>query len=155
VSNYMHDVVEIGTRLTVNEIDGNFSIFMESVLPTRLCMFSAGIGVTPMIAMLRQLVKVENLVMEIVLLHSDRCEEEDVVFGEELKELKKKLNLKVIYSLTKSGKRIHQQFVEEAVPEISKFKVYLCGPNGFMKNIVDILKCMDYKDKINTEYFDY
>src|SRR5436309_12829056 len=84
-----------GAIVGLGGVEGDFKLPEE--LPDKLLFISAGSGITPIMSMLRSLDHRDEM-NDVVLLHSAR-HRDDVIFGEQLRELAKK----------HEGFRIHEQ----------------------------------------------
>src|SRR5437764_6416124 len=75
-----------GAIVGLGGVEGDFVLPAE--LPGKLLFISAGSGITPIMSMLRSLDRRDEM-NDVVLIHSAR-HEDDVIFGEQLRELAKK-----------------------------------------------------------------
>jgi len=62
MSRWLHDSIKVGTSLTVKSLDGDFTLAVRTApsvnsAPGRVVLVSGGVGVTPVMAMLRGLVQ--------------------------------------------------------------------------------------------------
>lgn len=98
-----------------------------------LYLFSAGIGVTPMIAFLSELVEQESE-REVVVIHSDHGSQ-SWPLREEMVELVDKLKNGRIVTFLDDGSGDFEGRLDVSRLEVPlNAAVYLCGPLGFMKN---------------------
>ncbi len=104
---------------------------------------AAGSGITPFLAMFRQLRK-DNALSGIMLLYSNKTQS-DIIKEEELKSL---LGDNCIFTLTREKKlgykygRINQKFLQDHI-QSKKLNYYICGSEQFvfdMKNIITELQ---------------
>ena len=97
---------------------------------------SGGIGITPTISMLKQIMH-DRIPYRIILFYSNR-KEEDISFKEEIKELENKNeNLKVIFTITQDSEnkswkgergRIDGKMIKKYVSDINLPFFYIAGP---------------------------
>lgn len=167
VSDFLHAAVEVGSVIEAKLPDGGFHLDESSRRP--VVMLSAGIGITPMLAMVRHIVY-EGLrtrfMRTVYFVHGARTLKERA-FGQELEELVKVSGgaLRVIHALSRpepSARQGHDYVVEGRVSIDALRKVlpfddydfYLCGPSTFMQQLYDQLKKMRVQDdRIFAEAF--
>ncbi len=121
-----------------------------------LVFIAAGIGITPMLSMLRELSKHSNP-LDITLIWSMRYHTE-MFLEHDFTEIGKTLpNLTTHYVYTREdgGKRITKELLEELLKEKSKdSNFYICGPEKMMKSSRDALVALGYsKNNIFWERF--
>ncbi|MBN3857436.1 2Fe-2S iron-sulfur cluster binding domain-containing protein [Paraburkholderia sp. Ac-20340] len=166
VSRYLHDVIKRGDRIEARAPAGNFTIDARATRPAVL--LAAGIGITPMLAMLRHLVY-EGLRTRHIrpswLLYAARTQA-DRAFDEELQALVRAAGgavtlVNVLSDSTgaTSGSdyqalgRIDMAMLGEVLP-FNDYDFYLCGPGGFMQSIYDGLRGLNIADaRIHAEAF--
>ncbi len=158
VSNYLHRELNIGSTLEVMPPAGDF-FYQQSEAPVVL--ISAGVGCTPMQAMLQQIGKQESS-QQVTYLHA--CEnEQQHSFVDETATI-----------LAANGWQQHTWYREpqgdheapnchKGVMDIAAIKdslpvhfgeFYLCGPVGFMQAVVAQLEAMDVdRSRIHYEVF--
>jgi ferredoxin-NADP reductase/MOSC domain-containing protein YiiM/ferredoxin len=158
-SRYLHDRVAVGDVLDVAAPRGSF-VLREGARPVVL--LSAGVGATPVLAMLHALVH-EHTKRPVWWLHGARNHDEHA-FGEEVDELLAELpgsHRVVAYSQPTNGDapdhdlkgRLDLTVIEGAgVPKDADY--YLCGPDGFMHAMGAALAAWGITpDRIATEVF--
>jgi ferredoxin-NADP reductase/MOSC domain-containing protein YiiM/ferredoxin len=160
-SRYLHDHVQVGDLLDVAAPRGNF-VLRTGTRPVVL--ISAGVGATPVLAMLHALAR-EHSTRPVWWLHGARNHDEHA-FGAEVDELLAALpgsRRLVAYSRPAdvetpaldhdlSG-RLDLTVIEQAgVPKDAEY--YLCGPDGFMRAIAAALAARGVApERIATEVF--
>ena len=167
VSEFMHTEIEVGSVIEAKLPDGGFYLDENSRRP--VVMLSAGIGITPMIAMARHIIY-EGLrtrfMRTVYFVHGARTLEERA-FDQELEELVKVSGgaLRVIHTLSRPEPRarLGQDYVVEgrlsidALQKVLPFDdddFYLCGPASFMQQLYGQLKKMRIQDdRIFAEAF--
>jgi ferredoxin-NADP reductase/MOSC domain-containing protein YiiM/ferredoxin len=160
-SRYLHERVEVGDRLDVAAPRGSF-VLREGTCPVVL--ISAGVGATPVLAMLHALVR-ERSTRPVWWLHGARNREEHA-FGPEVDDLLAALpdaHRLVAYSRPADkdalgadhdlAGRLDLSVLDRAgVPTDADY--YLCGPDGFMRAIGAALAARGVaQDRIATEVF--
>ncbi|MFB2863887.1 FAD-binding oxidoreductase [Aeromonas sp. MdU4] len=135
VSHHLHQTLQVGDHIRA---DGPFGEFNLTALPCeRPLLLSAGSGITPMWAMLRdELAKRPNA--DIRFIHSARSPA-DVIFADELTHLAKvHSGLRCALVLEQAPAdhpwigRLTPTMLAELAPDLHERHVYLCGPAPYM-----------------------
>ena len=144
VSNYLHTKLKVGDTITARKPAGNF-VLQDNDKPAIL--ISAGVGITPMIAMTESILQSENTAKKIQFIHGSRTT--DIPFLNNLQRWAKKHES---FSLTCrisdvaplqntdicSHGQIDSNWLEtQQLPQSADY--YLCGPPGFMQASYDWL----------------
>lgn len=142
VSHHLHQTLQVGDEIRV---DGPFGDFNLTALPCeRPLLLSAGSGITPMWAMLRdELTKRPDA--DIRFIHSARSPE-DVIFADDLAALAE-VHAGVRYALILEGApaghpwvgRLTPEMLKELAPDLLSRHVYLCGPAPYMTAVCTML----------------
>ncbi len=138
VSNWLHDHLEVGSRLLAT---GPAGIFTPVGYPQRKLLYlSAGSGVTPLMAMTRAAFDLGSD-PDIAFVHSARTPQ-DIIFRDELAQLQAaQRHLKVFAICEASGAeadwqgpvgRLDLALLERLVPDFREREVFTCGPQGYM-----------------------
>ena len=142
VSHHLHQSLQVGDEIRV---DGPFGDFHLTVLPCeRPLLLSAGSGITPMWAMLRdELAKRPDA--DIRFIHSARSPE-DVIFANELAALaaahagvRHALILEEAPADHPWVGRLTPEMLRELAPDLLSRHVYLCGPAPYMAAVSEML----------------
>ncbi|MNF55722.1 NADH oxidoreductase hcr [compost metagenome] len=142
VSHHLHQTLQLGDEIRV---DGPFGDFNLAVLPCeRPLLLSAGSGITPMWAMLRdELAKRPDA--DIRFIHSARSPE-DVIFADELAALaeahagvRHALVLEQAPAAYPWVGRLTPAMLRELAPDLLARHVYLCGPAPYMAAVCTML----------------
>ncbi len=167
VSRHLHDSVQVGDVLEVRPPLGSFTLIDETDRPVVL--MGAGVGITPMISMARELVA-HNLQQQrqrsIHLFQSARAGQE-LAFQEELAALQQRSAglLHIHRALSSPGAdsvlerdyqvagRLSFADVKARLP-LDDYDFYLCGPAGFLQAMYDGLRGVNISDpRIHAEAF--
>jgi len=144
-TDWMHNSISVGTQLIAH---GPFGHFNLAEFPAeKLLLVSAGVGITPMMSMIRWLADREEAI-DITFVHYASTKEGSL-FSEELAEISDKLpNMKLRQILTReddgtpgevlSGRPSKKQM--EAFVDLSGVEIFCCGPNGFMDALRSIVE---------------
>ena len=164
VSNWFHEHMKVGKEVIARGPHGNFSLFEAK--REKLLFMAAGVGITPIISMLRWLVdtRAPNDVIVFNRVHSH----EDTIFINELAELenRSKGRIRVITMSTMGhehwpaslnvldGSRtgfISPETISFLAGDLQERDVFLCGPDSFIEDIKQSLAKLDF----NLEHLHY
>ena len=158
-SRYLHDQVAVGDSLQVSGPSGSFTFTGEEA--DSIVLISGGIGITPMMCVVRCL-NDRSYRGDIFFLYGARTVD-DFIFREELEYLQKRhANLHVKATMGQAsdspwlGARgpITKGFIAQAVPDIARRRVHICGPPAMMEAVkTTLLELGVAKEKIKTEAF--
>lgn len=152
VSNYLHDSVHIGDEVSLSAPAGDFlldkTLLAQSDIP--LVLLSAGVGMTPMVAMLEQQVQ-HNPARPIVWVyacanaaHQPFQAQVDALFQEA-----KAVEKHIFYSEAKQ--RIDEAFLL-TLPKPAD--IYICGSMKFMESMIEHLVVLEHRqDHVHYEPF--
>ncbi|SMN22367.1 similar to Saccharomyces cerevisiae YGR234W YHB1 Nitric oxide oxidoreductase, flavohemoglobin involved in nitric oxide detoxification [Maudiozyma saulgeensis] len=145
VSEYLHDKVNVGDKIKLSAPAGDFALNEKLInqIEVPLVLLSAGVGVTPILAMLEQQINA-NPKRPIYWIQSSR-DEKDQAFKAKVDELLAKCDnvTKEIVHTNKTD-RINADFLEAKVP--GHADVYICGSLDFMKGMIAHLKALEHND---------
>lgn len=128
VSRWWNEDAAVGDVLTLGAPSGDF--VLPPVLPPRLVMLTAGSGVTPVMAMLREL-RGRMAGTEVVLVHSARKSDE-IIFAQELEDMARTGGwLDYRSRLTATDGRLDDAALETLAREADDAPAYVCGPAEF------------------------
>jgi predicted ferric reductase len=152
-----------GDRAGIDGPYGHFTYLTDLRNPGReLIMIAGGIGITPMFSMLRYMAESGDG-RKVTLVWSNRTEA-DILCGEELEEIKRKLpNFTAYHVLTRSkemqgtGGRLNQEKLKELLSGCNReAAAFVCGPPAMMKDVCANLKDLGFRRAhIHTEKFSY
>ena len=150
MSPVFNQFVRAGQRVFLGDIEGEFTL--PDPLPDQILMISAGSGITPIFAMLRELERRGHL-DDVVHIHSARTAEE-VIFGERLRELAEhhpKYRLVEIH--TADHPRFTPQALDELCPDWKDRATFLSGPRELIDSVEEHFEASSLTDVLNTERF--
>jgi uncharacterized protein len=166
-SRHLHENVQVGDLLEVRAPLGSFTLVDETARPVVL--IGAGVGITPMISMARELVaqnRQHQRARQIHLFHSARSLA-DLPFREELTSLQQHaaglLHIHRALSSPDADAQIDRDYqlagrlsfaeVKARLP-LDDYDFYLCGPGGFLQDMYDGLRGLNIPDhRIHAEAF--
>jgi ferredoxin-NADP reductase/predicted pyridoxine 5'-phosphate oxidase superfamily flavin-nucleotide-binding protein len=166
VSSHLHDALSIGDVIEARTPAGRFTIDAAERRPAVL--LAAGVGITPMLAMLRQIVY-EGIrtrrIRTTYLFYAARSKAERA-FEREIAALEHAANgaVRVIRVLSQTGDAVETQDYDEAgridMAMLSRtlgfndYDFYLCGPSPFMQAVYDGLRGLNVADaRVHAEAF--
>jgi glycine betaine catabolism B len=150
-SHYLHDVVKQGDRIAVSAPAGVF--FFAGHESDRIVLLAGGVGITPMMSVVRSLTD-RSWAGDIFLLFSVR-RPEDVIFQAELEHLQQRFpNLHVEVVISSERGHITREIIEAHVPGLKSGPIMMCGPGPMMAAMRALLVEMGIPDaEIREEEF--
>lgn len=151
VSNWLNDRCQPGDTIKVMEAMGSFTTEYDTANKRHLVMFAGGSGITPMMSIIKtMLVKEPESICSLIYCNRNV---DSIIFREKLEELQTRYEgrLRVIHVLDDapmnwqghSGLLNHDMLVKifERLPDwgIDNTTYLMCGPEGMMKNVQNIL----------------
>lgn len=141
ISRFMHHQIAIGDIVEIAEPNGLFVYHTEKDIKRTLFLFAAGVGITPLFAILKTAL-VTELNSKIVLIYSSRSAD-DTLFLEEIAQWQvnypDRLNVVHLFSNSKNlmrarlnGFLINQLVTEEMLYDKDEALFYICGPYDYM-----------------------
>lgn len=176
-SAWLHDA-SVGDSLQLVNVGGDFHLpptapagDSAAADAQRLLFVAGGVGVTPLMSMLRGLVHRQPAAVDVVFLYSVRTTD-DFIFGDELVELaatQPGLALHVTITQAEAGQALPRwggvsvrrgrwtaEAIRECVPDLAERAAYVCGPDAFMTHITTLLKDQLHSPApVHTESFTY
>ena len=167
VSRFLHEHIAVGDEIEARAPLGNFIVNAHERRP--LVLLSAGVGITPMLAMLREVVYEgvrTRRVRRTFFVHASRTLAERAFDGE-LQELIERANgaVDAVRILSQpepaavlgSDHDVHGRIdlpLLKAILPFNDFDFYLCGPAAFAQDLYDGLRAMQIADeRIHVEQF--
>ena len=150
VSNWLHDTIEIGSRIQLSGPLGKFTCVDRPI--DKLLFISAGSGITPMMSMSQWLCD-HAIDADIVFVHSARSPQ-DIIFQRRLALLDAQHpNFKLAVNTTRveAGQpwfgytgRLNAAMLQAMAADFRDRTVYVCGPNPFMAAMKTLLADLDF-----------
>lgn len=161
VSTYLHDQLKEGDILKVSAPAGDF--VLDTNRNTPVVLLSGGVGLTPMVSMLKTVVEVQPD-RQVIFIHAAQNSQVHAL-KEEVEELAKLENVQsyVFYDSPTEEDRLNNRYdvegyitrvwLEKNVP-VKNTDYYFCGPVPFMRAINRSLKELGVKEElIHFEFF--
>ncbi len=152
VSTWMHERVQRGDVFPLGAPAGDFVVAEE--MRAKLLLISGGSGVTPVMAILRDLAARDE-VRDVVFVHCARSKR-DVIFARELERLASEhAGLRVVLRLddAPSGGLLDDAALRALVPDFAERETFLCGPEGMMSAVARSWTDADYAHRLHVERF--
>ena len=132
VSAHLHDAARVGTVLALSQAMGEFTLPAE--LPAKLLLLSAGSGITPVMAMLREL-QARRFAGDVVFLHIARNPAE-LIFADELRTAAPRFAaLKLALHFSQPQGRLDLNTLQQQVPDLAERATWMCGPAALMDTV--------------------
>ncbi|MAT15016.1 MAG: NO-inducible flavohemoprotein [Planctomyces sp.] len=164
VSNYLHDVVQVGDQLEIGPPCGEFTLDPTADGGRPVVLLAGGIGVTPLLAMAKSLVAA-NPATPIYFLQAARNSEVQALAGEvrKLADQNPNFHSLVLFDQPLPGDveegrcdaegLLTVETVTDFVP-VADAEFYFCGPRPFMENVLSILNVAGVPEsRIHYEFF--
>ena len=145
VSGFLHERVQVGDVLGLGQASGAF--VLPEPIPAHALFLSAGSGITPLMAMLRDL-HARRTATDLVLVHSCRSPE-DAAFAAELRARARAwpaFRPELVY--TRDAGRLDAAALAALVPDWATRQTWACGPAGFMAMAGDAWRAAGLADAI-------
>ncbi len=151
------EALKVGDKVLIEAPFGEFTFKGEF---DKIALIAGGIGITPLRCIIRYATD-NQLKTNMILLYSNRYENE-IVFKNELEEMQKQnKNLKVVHTITRPSDkwkgftgRINREMIQKVIPDYVERIFYICGPPRMVEVVVEILKGLKVSENmIRYEYF--
>lgn len=175
ISNWLHDSLLEGQSIKLLGIDGAFTVapsfddwFAGNAHHDKFLFLSGGVGIVPLMAMLRGL-RASGNQSNVIFVHSEKTVEEIPYAPELEKRGTEDKNLELHIALTGLKPtdatpsfanrpvfrhRINSELIMECVHDLADRRAYVCGPEIFITSVVQLLGQLGCK-KIEIERFDF
>ena len=142
--------VEPGTIVRLAAPQGNF--VLPDPAPPSILFLTAGSGITPVMSMLRTLMR-RNQIADITHLHSAPTEA-DVMFGAELAELAAdQSGYRLRVRQTRTEGRLDLSRLSQEVPDWRERQTWACGPEGMLNQAEKVWSSAGIRDRLHLERF--
>jgi ferredoxin-NADP reductase/DMSO/TMAO reductase YedYZ heme-binding membrane subunit len=158
-SRHLHEALRVGDVVNISAPAGRFTFKGDEA--ASIVLIAGGVGITPLMSILRNLTD-QNWQREIHFIYTAKTPR-DIIFRRELEDLQKRFpNLRLHVTLTRAdghdwaGKkgRITADFLRQAVPDLVRHPVYICGPASMMEPTIQLLRELGVpENQIKSEAF--
>ncbi|MGY1753995.1 ferredoxin reductase [Blastococcus sp. SYSU D01042] len=147
VSNFLVHRVRPGTIVQLDQATGEFCLPEQA--PEKALFVTAGSGITPVMGILRN---AADRLADTVLVHSAPTAE-DVVFGEELRQLAAEGRIRLVEQHTDSAGMLDARSIADLVPDLHERATWACGPVGMLEALEEHWAAAGISDRLYTERF--
>ncbi|GLS90929.1 hybrid-cluster NAD(P)-dependent oxidoreductase [Psychromonas marina] len=153
ISNYLIDNLQAGHALPAMAPAGKFTR-EENKTTNNLLLMSAGSGITPCLAIARDILDTEQAI-NIHFIHSARRSDDVIMLSllNELADKHKNFRLTMILETTDNATDFHgrldKTMFAELVASVSEQTIFICGPSLYMKSVEEIVSATDF----DMDYF--
>jgi ferredoxin-NADP reductase len=150
LSTHLVGGVAPGTIVRLAAPQGNF--VMPDPAPAKVLFLTGGSGVTPVMSMLRTLVR-RDQITDVVHVHSAPTEA-DVMFGGELAALQGSHDgYRLHVRTTRTQGRLDLSRLDEIVPDWRERQTWACGPEGMLNDAEKVWEKAGIADELHLERF--
>lgn len=163
ISNYLHDQIKTGDEVLIGPPCGEFTLD-PSTLHRPVVMLAGGIGVTPLLSMLKTISE-QPSVPPVYFVHASRNSQQHAMAEEVRHAANRHQSIRTHFRYDaplsddlSSGRcdsagLVDRTFLEQWLPD-NNAEFYFCGPRPFMANVYRALKDMEVDDsQIHFEFF--
>lgn len=163
VTNWLHDHAEIGMQARLLGIQGEMTAVrldiaaQKPTVPKHLLLLSAGIGITPSLAMVRGIgaFSLQDQT-NITMIHVERHETHLICQSELLRRARNYPNFRYTNIISSREGRLTKAALEKMVPNVANQEAYICGPTQFMEDVTEYLVSIGVPaGQIYTESFEF
>ena len=152
MSNFLHQQVRVGSVLTLSQAEGEFVLPATDPLPGKILLLSAGSGVSPVMALMRELHE-QEYAGEVIFLNVCRDTSEQI-WTDELSLIGDQMpGLTVVTHFTSTQGRLDAQTLLCSVPDLAERATWLCGPAAWMDQIHALWAEQGYASPLTSERF--
>ena len=150
VTPYLVRQMKPGCVVRLGGVEGTFTL--PDPLPPKLLFISAGSGITPIMSMLRDLDR-RNELDDVVLLHSARTED-DIIFGEQLADMERRCDsFSVHRQMTSEMGRFEPPHLEKLCPDWQERVTLASGPGEMLDALVEHFEEAGARERLHMERF--
>ncbi len=150
MSPYFTRQISPGEMVFLGEVEGEFRL--PDPLPEKVFLISAGSGVTPIWAMVRELER-RGALHDVLHIHCAR-EPDQVIFGDDLRRMNEEYDgYTLVEHLTGTVPRLAPEGLEEVCPDWSERDTFMSGPRGLMDVMEAHWEKAGASDRLYTERF--
>lgn len=147
VSNHLARSARPGHVVQLGQAAGDFTL--PSTRPRKVLYVTAGSGITPVIGMLRNTL---GELEDVTLVHSAPTAD-DVIFGEELRDLAANGKIRLLERHTRQDGRLRAADLEELVPDLAERETWACGPGSMLEELEKHYAEHGTLERLHTERF--
>lgn len=154
VSTHLHDHTRVGDVLTLSQAEGDFVLpgTLPQAWPDNILLLSAGSGITPVMAMLREL-HARRYQGDVVFLHVCRSAQA-LTFAHTLQRMAADMpNLRLVTHFTHDSGHLTAEQLQATVPDLAQRNTWVCGPQGLMDAVHALWRERGFAAPLASERF--
>lgn len=160
VSNYLNDYVRAGNFLTLVGPPQNADVFTHRQKEQKALFLAGGVGITPIISMLRKMARAGELNGSTLLYFNRNAD--SIIFEQELRVIAAQSGLElhiccdepVPYRCDLGHVKLSETMLATKVPDIAQRRIYACAPPGFLEIAGQYLQALGVpSEHYHTESF--
>lgn len=141
VSNWLHQTLKKGLTLTISQAQGSF-VYQDQAKVLFIC---AGSGITPCFSIVDQILKESDskqskIKTPDIQFFAQFSQAESVIFAESLQAWSQRFPVELALSQSDPSSRLSRSNFKQKFPDFQQRSIYLCGPEGFMNEVITILE---------------
>ncbi len=148
VSNHLVRRTPIGTVVHLDQAAGDFTL--NAPATAKLLFVTAGSGITPVMGMLRNMAASRH--RDVVVVHCAPTAA-DVIFGEELRALAARGQIRLVEIHTRAAGRLNIARIEDLVDDFTDRLTWACGPTALLDDIENRWAAAEITASLRTERF--
>jgi ferredoxin-NADP reductase len=129
VSRHLVNEAKVGDVINLSQAEGMFTL--PNPLPTRLLLISGGSGITPVMSILRTLLR-RGYGGTVTFLHYAQSPDHQI-YAEELADLPPNVHVHLVYPEAGTGAFYSTDELARIVPEYAEVDTWACGPAGLIE----------------------
>lgn len=145
VSAHLAELARPGALVHLGQAEGEFTL--PEPLPSRLILISAGSGITPVMSMVRTLMR-RGYGGTITFLHYARSAQHQI-FADEIATLPPNVHVHLVHTRA-GGERFTRDALARLVPDFADVDTFACGPAGLIETVQEAYAG---SDRLRVEYF--
>ncbi|MBS7808714.1 ferredoxin reductase [Variovorax sp. PCZ-1] len=150
VSNHLHETLRVGDVLTISQAMGEF--VLPAQLPSKILLLSAGSGITPVMAMLRDL-SARGYAGDVMFVHACRSPEHQIFAAALAKLQADSPAQRIVEHFTATAGRLSPALLSQAVPDLAERNTWMCGPSAWMDEMHRYWLASGIKQPLLSERF--
>ncbi|PTQ89221.1 flavin reductase family protein [Agitococcus lubricus] len=153
VSTWLHEQLTVGMELRLEAAQGQFCYQQQE----KILFISAGSGITPCYSIIQSLLADTRAKVDIAL-YAQFSQTKDVIYRQSLQQWRAQ-GVQVHVALSQQTGSDHLLTADNLLqlyPDFRQRDIYLCGPAGFMDNIITLLQMYGYDmTRLHCERFNF
>ena len=154
LSNWLHDHAQTGQALSIQHPQGDFCYQQQR----KVLFICAGSGITPCYSIITDRLAAASLEggnpAPDMAIYAQFSTKNDLIFAEALASWSARLSVRTAFSRDNASALIKAAPLLQQYPDLNERDVYLCGPQGFMDEVIGMLTAEGYDmSRLHCERF--